>query len=181
MLDIILIVIFAISLLIGIKRGFILQAINLVGFIVALIVAFIYYKPLAEKFMLWIPYPGLEPDSSLTLMLDALDVDRTFYRIIAFAVIFFVVKLAMQIVASAFDFLTFLPVLKSFNRLLGGLLCFVEFYFILFILLYVMALLPIDTVQEYMGSSIVANLMLEHTPVVTQLFQKLWYIYLENQ
>lgn len=107
MLDIILLIIFAISLLIGIKRGFIMQAINLVGFFVALIVAYIYYKPLAEKFVLWIPYPGIEPGSSLTLVLDALDVDKTFYRIIAFAVIFFVVRLAMQIVASIFDFWPF--------------------------------------------------------------------------
>ncbi|WP_339288282.1 CvpA family protein [Ureibacillus sp. FSL K6-0786] len=181
MLDIILLFVFAASLLIGMKRGFIMQAINLVGFLVALIVAYIYYKPLAEKFVLWIPYPGLQPDSSLTLVLDALDVDKTFYRIIAFAVIFFVVKLAMQIVASVFDFLTFLPVLKSFNRILGALLCFVEFYFILFILLYVFALLPIDAIQKLMGSSFIANFMLEHTPIVTQLFQKLWYIYLENQ
>jgi len=181
MLDIILLIIFAMSLLIGIKRGFIMQAVNLVGFFVALIVAYVYYKPLADKFVLWIPYPGLDPNSSLTLVLDALDIDKTFYRIIAFAVIFFIVKLAMKIIASAFDFLAFLPVLKSFNRLLGALLCFVEFYFILFILLYVFALLPIEAVQNYMGSSIIANLMLEHTPIVTQLFQKLWYIYLENQ
>lgn len=180
-LDIILLIIFAASLLIGMKRGFVLQAINLVGFFIALLVAYIYYKPLAEKFVLWIPYPGLQPDSSLTLVLDALDVDKTFYRIIAFAVIFFAVKLAMQIVASIFDFLTFFPVLKSVNRILGAVLCFVEFYFILFILLYVIALLPIESIQNLMGKSIIANLMLEHTPIVTQLFQKIWYIYLDNQ
>ncbi|NLY79725.1 MAG: CvpA family protein [Lysinibacillus sp.] len=181
MLDLILLIIFAASLLIGMKRGFIMQAINLIGFFIALIVAYIYYKPLAEKFVLWVPYPGLQPDSSFALVLDSLDVDKTFYRIIAFAAIFFAVKLAMQIIASIFDFLTFLPVLKSFNRILGAFLCFVEFYFIVFILLYVFALLPIESIQSLLGSSIIAGIMLEHTPILTQLFQKIWYIYLDNQ
>jgi len=180
MLDIVLLIIFAASLLLGMKRGFVMQAINLVGFLVALIVAYIYYKPLAEKFVLWIPYPGMTEETSFTLVIDMLDVDQTFYRIIAFAVIFFTVKIAMQIIGSIFDFLTYLPVLNSFNRILGALLCFVEFYFILFILLYVLALLPVTTIQSLMGSSIIAGLMLEHTPIVTQLFQKIWYIYTEN-
>lgn len=180
-LDLILLILFAFSLLIGMKRGFIMQTINLVGFFIALAVAYMYYQSLAEKLVLWVPYPGMQTDSSLALVLDSLDVDQTFYRIIAFAVIFFAVKLAMQIVASIFDFLTFLPILKSFNRILGALLCFVEFYFIIFILLYVLALLPIDSIQHLMGSSFIANIMLEHTPIISQLFQKIWYIYLENQ
>lgn len=181
MLDLLLLVVFAFSLLIGMKRGFIMQAINLIGFFIALIVAYVYYKPLADRLVLWVPYPGMQPDSSFALVLDALDVDKTFYRIIAFAVIFFVVKIALKIVASIFDFLAFLPILKSFNRLLGAMLCFVEYYFVIFILLYVFALIPVDAIQKYVAGSIIANFMLEHTPIVTQMFRKLWYIYLENQ
>ncbi|MCP1145499.1 CvpA family protein [Lysinibacillus endophyticus] len=177
MLDIILLLIFAGSLLVGLKRGFIVQAIHLSSFFIALLVAYIYYKPLAEKFVLWVPYPGITQDSSMTLILDSLDVDQTFYRIIAFAVIFFVVKLAMQILASVFDFLKYFPILNSVNRVLGAALCFVEFYFILFIIMYVLALIPISSVQNLMGSSIIANLMLEHTPILTKIVQNWWYIY----
>lgn len=179
MLDIILIIIFAASLIVGIKRGFIVQAIHLLSFFIALLVAYTYYKPLAEKFVLWIPYPGISEDASMTLLIDALDVDRTFYRIIAFAVIFFTVKIALQIVGSIFDFLTYLPILSSINRLLGALLCFVEFYIILFIVMYVLALLPVESVQNLMGSSIIVGFMLEHTPILTEVFQKWWYIYTE--
>lgn len=177
MLDILLLIIFVASILVGIKRGFIVQIIHLSSFFIALLVAYIYYKPLAEKFVLWIPYPGITQDASLTLIIDKLDVSQTFYRIIAFATIFFLVKLVLQIVASIFDFLTYLPVLKSVNRVLGALLCFIEFYFIIFILLYVFALLPVDFFQSLIGKSLIANLMLEHTPIVTELFQKIWYIY----
>ncbi len=179
MLDILLIIIFIASLLVGLKRGFIVQAIHLTSFFIALIVAYIYYKPLAEKFVLWVPYPGFSEDASMTLILDTLDVDRTFYRIIAFAVIFFAVKIALQILGSVFDFLTYLPILNSINRLLGAGLCFIEFYFLLFIAMYVLAMVPIETVQSFMGSSIIANLMLEHTPILTGMFQDWWYIYKE--
>lgn len=177
MLDILLLIIFAISLVVGIRRGFIVQLIHLTSFFIALIVAWIYYKPLAEKFVLWIPYPGITQDASLTLMIEELNINETFYRVVAFAVIFFLVKVVLQVIASIFDFLTHLPVLHSLNRVLGAALCFVEFYFIIFILLYVLALLPVDAIQKLVGHSIIAGIMLEHTPIVTQFFQKLWYIY----
>ena len=179
MLDILLLIIFAASILVGFKRGFIVQAIHLASFVIALIVAYIYYKPLAEKFVLWIPYPGITEDASMTLVLDTLDVDRTFYRIIAFAVIFFGVKIALQILGSVFDFLTYLPILNSVNRLLGAVLSFVEFYLIAFFILYVLALIPIDTIQSFMGSSLITNFMLEHTPIFTNMVQDWWYIYKE--
>lgn len=180
MLDIILLIIFAASILVGLKRGFIVQAIHLVSFFVALIVAYIYYKPLAEKFVLWIPYPGVTDGSSMMLVLDSLNVDQTFYRIIAFAVIFFAVKIALQILGSIFDFLTYLPILNSVNRLLGAILCFVEFYLILFIAMYVIALLPVGSIQNIMDGSVITKLMLEHTPIFTNMVQDWWYIYKEQ-
>ncbi|HWL25454.1 MAG TPA: CvpA family protein [Ureibacillus sp.] len=177
MLDLILIIIFIASLMVGIKRGFVVQAIHLVSYFLSVLVAYIFYKPLADNFVLWIPYPGISEDTSKTLTLDAIDVDQTFYRIIAFAVIFFATKIVMQVIASIFDFLTYLPVLKSVNRLLGAFLCFIEFYLIAFIILYVSALLPLGPIQGLLGGSFIAGLMLEHTPLITSMFQNLWYIY----
>ena len=177
MLDIILLLILIASLVVGVKRGFIVQAIHIGSFFIALIVAYIYYKPLAEKFVFWIPYPGFAEGSTATLILDTLDVDRTFYRVIAFAVIFFVVKIALQIVGSMFDFLKYIPVLGSINRLLGAMLCFVEFYILIFIGLYVIALLPLENVQTVLSKSVLTELILEKTPILTSMFQNWWYIY----
>ena len=67
MLDLIILVVFIISLIVGAKRGFVVQLINIGSFIIALIVAIIYYKPLAEKFVLWIPYPGFTEGSTSAL------------------------------------------------------------------------------------------------------------------
>ncbi len=177
MLDLILIIIFIASLMVGIKRGFVVEVIHLASFFVSLLVAYLFYKPLADRFVFWIPYPGISEAASKTLILDAIDVDQTFYRVIAFAVIFFVTKIVLQVIASIFDFLTYLPILKSVNRLLGAVLCFIEFYLIAFIILYVLALLPLDFIQNLLGGSIITGLILEHTPIITNMFQNWWYIY----
>lgn len=86
-------------------------------------------------------------------------------------------KLILQIIGSMFDFLTYLPILGPINRLLGAILGFIEFYFIIFIALYVFALLPLEVIQNVLNKSILTGLILEHTPVVTQMFQNWWYIY----
>ena len=177
MLDLFILVVFIMSLIIGAKRGLIVQLIHIGSFLIALIVAVIYYKPLADKFVLWIPYPGFTEGSTMTLVLDSIDVDRTFYRVFAFALIFFIVKIALQILGSMFDFLTYLPVFSSLNYVLGAVLGFIEAYMLLFIGLYVIALLPIDSIQSIVDGSFITGLMLEHTPIITKLFQDWWYIY----
>lgn len=179
MLDLIILIVLLAGLIVGLKRGLIVQLMHIVSFVVALIIAYIYYKPLAEKFVFWVPYPGVTDTGSLGVVIDSLDLDRTFYRVIAFAVIFFVVKFTLQIVASIFDFIAYLPVLKSLNRILGALFGVIEYYLLLFIVLYVFALLPIEPVQNLMSKSLLSGIILEHTPIITNMFQKWWYIYMK--
>ena len=177
MLDLLLLIIFAAGIMVGARRGLVLQAVHMFGFLIAIVVAFVYYKPLAQKFLLWIPYPGFAESATSTLELAGIDADRTFYRVIAFALIFFVVKLILQILGSMLDFLKYLPILGGINRVLGAVLGFIEVYFLVFILLYVLALLPLESIQARLDGSIITGLMLEHTPIVSSLFQKWWYIY----
>ena len=177
MLDLLILIILIVGILVGGRRGFVVQAIHMLGFIIATIVAWIYYKPLAQHFLLWIPYPGFAANTTSTLGLDGLDIDRTFYRVIAFAVIFFATKIVVQIIGSMLDFLKYLPVLGSLNRILGAVLGLLECYFLLFIALYVLALLPIEGLQAKLNGSIFTSFMLEHTPFLSSLFQNWWYIY----
>lgn len=179
MLDLIILAVLLAGLIIGAKRGFIVQMMHIVSFIVALIVAYIYYKPLAQKFVFWIPYPGVTDSGSLGVVIDSLDLDSTFYRVIAFAVIFFAVKISLQIIASIFDFIAYLPVLNTLNRWLGALFGMIENYLIMFILLYILALLPVDFIQGLISKSLISGLILEHTPIITKMFQNWWYIYMQ--
>ena len=177
MLDLLILIIMASGIIVGLKRGFIVQMMHLFGFFIALIVAYVNYKPLAQFFVLWVPYPGFAENATSVLGLDSIDVDSSFYQALAFAIIFFATKLVLQIIASIFDFLAYLPVLKSLNRLLGAIFGFVEFYIIMFIGLYILALVPIESIQSILNRSIFTSLILEHTPIITKIFQNWWYIY----
>ena len=84
---------------------------------------------------------------------EELDLDQTFYRLLAFVLIFIVVKFGLQLVASMFDFLKYLPVLGFIARILGAVFGFIEFYILIFLVLYLLAMLPIEFIQNALSKS----------------------------
>lgn len=174
MLDLIIIFLFVVGLFIGFKRGLILQFIHLTGFIIAFIVAKIYYLELSTKLVLWIPYPSFSGSTPIDMILDNPNLEDAYYRGIAFVVVFFAVKLILQIIGAMLDFIAHLPILKQFNILAGGFLGFLEVYLILFILLYIAALLPIEAVQGPLQNSILAEGIVKHTPLLSESIKQLW-------
>jgi|SRR5690625_2320312 len=180
MFSLIIIGLLIFGFLIGLKRGFILQVFHLLGFFVAFIVAFLYYKHLSPKLSLWIPYPKLSDDSTWAVFLQSLPLKKGFHNAIAFAIIFFAVKIAMQIIASMLDFVAALPVLNSINKILGACLGFLEVYLLIFIILFILALTPVPSIQEWIDSSTVALLIIEKTPFLSNKLQDLWLMDVES-
>lgn len=177
MLDLVIFIFLIFGFLVGLKRGLILQVIHLAGFIISFVVAYIYYDQLAPRLTLWIPYPSFGSDSSLELILDNGNIEESYYRAIAFVVIFFAVKILLQIIGSMLDFVAHLPLIKTLNIWAGGLLGFIENYLIIFIVLYIAALLPIEMIQGHLGNSFLANMMVEHTPYFSEKINDLWIDY----
>ncbi|CAM3752533.1 CvpA family protein [Mesobacillus zeae] len=177
MLDLILLILLLAGFLIGLKRGFILQSIHLAGFIAAFIVASIYCTSLAEKLTLWIPYPSTSTYPAADMILGSSGMEQAFYRAIAFAVIFFFVKIVLQMIGAMLDFVAHLPVIKSVNVWAGGLLGFAEVYLIAFILLYIAALMPLEAVQGPLQDSLLAEGIVKHTPIFSAQIKELWIQY----
>ncbi|MCA1021847.1 CvpA family protein [Halobacillus litoralis] len=174
MIDLLLLFLLFIGVLTGLKRGFILQLFHLIGFIVAFVAAVIYYDDFSPKLTLWVPYPELPADASWAVFLDNLPLEQAFYNAVAFAILFFGVKIVLHIIASMLDFVSELPILNSLNTLLGGILGFVENYVILFVVLYIAALVPVAGVQSALDGSLLAQLIIEHTPVLSNQLENLW-------
>lgn len=174
MLDLFILFILIIGFFVGLKRGFILQTIHMTGFIIAFIIAYIYYDQIAPKLTLWIPYPTFG-GGELKLLFDNPNIEDAYYRAIAFVAIFFAVRILLQIIGSMFDFVANLPVLKSLNVWAGGILGVVEVYLILFILLYVAALLPIGAIQSLLGDSFLANGIIQYTPIFSDQIKQWWF------
>ncbi|MEL3974278.1 CvpA family protein [Rossellomorea oryzaecorticis] len=174
MLDLVLLIILLVGFFTGLRRGFILQAVHMTGFIIAFIVAYIYYDQLAPKLTLWIPYPVLDEQSKLNMIFEMTNMDQAYYRVIAFAMIFFAVKIIVHVLGSMLDFLAHLPILKQLNVIGGGLLGLIETYLIIFIILFIAVLLPIETVQSFINDSFIAQAMVKHTPVFSEMVKDWW-------
>ena len=177
MLDLAIIILLIIGFFVGLKRGLILQLVHLTSFIIAYVVATIYYAELAPKLTLWIPYPNLGEGTTLKLLTDSTNMETAFYRAISFVIIFFAVKVIMQIIGSMFDFIAHLPVLRLLNVWAGGILGFLEVYLIIFIVLYIGALLPIEVFQNMLDGSFMAKAIVNYTPVLSQQIKDWWIEY----
>lgn len=175
MVDLLLLLMLIFGFFVGMKRGFILQLFHLTGFIAAFIIAALYYDDLSPRLPLWIPYPEFPEDATWAVFLSSLPLESAFYNAIAFAIIFFAVRIILQIIASMLDFIAYLPILSSINGLLGAVLGFVEIYFVLFLLLYLGALAPVPFVQSMIDQSIIAGLIIEHTPFISEQIKTLWF------
>ncbi|MBM6617527.1 CvpA family protein [Bacillus suaedaesalsae] len=174
MLDLAILLILGIGFFIGLRRGLILQVVHLTGFIAAFIVSYLYFDELAPKLKLWVPYPELSDGSVMSLIFSSADLESAYYRAIAFAMLFFGTKIVMQILGSMLDFLAHLPILKQINSWAGGVLGFVEVYLIMFLLLYIGALLPVELIQSHMQDSFMAMTIVKHTPIFSGTIQELW-------
>jgi len=174
MLSFILFFILIISFFVGFRRGLILQVIHLIGLFVAFAVAYLYYQEVAQYIRLWIPFPQLSDDSSLNLLVDTFNFEAVYYNGIAFAGLFFLTKIIMQIIGSLFDFLAHLPILHFLNGWLGGILGFLEGLVMVAVLLHLVALIQIDIVQATLQASSVAQMIFEYTPVISNQLKELW-------
>lgn len=175
MLDIAIIIILIIGFFTGLKRGFIMQLIHLTSFIISFLVAYINYEKLAPKLTLWVPYPQFSSNSTIKLFFDQMNLEEVYYRAIAFVVIFFAVKILLHIIGSMLDFVAYLPVLKQLNVWAGSILGVAEVYLLMFIILYIAALVPIETFQTHLNDSILAKGIVKHTPIFSQQIQNLWF------
>ncbi|RPF55422.1 CvpA family protein [Aquisalibacillus elongatus] len=171
MVTLILFVLLILGFLIGLKRGFILQVLHITGFLIAFIIALVYFNDLAANLELWIPFPDMTDQH----FWDSVNLEGAFYHGIAFFAIFFVVKIIMQIVANLLDFVAHLPILHSVNNLLGGILGFIEMYVILFVILFFASLIPVELVQGLLDQSSLAGFIIEKTPVFSEQLKEKWF------
>lgn len=172
--DIIIIILFIAGILIGYKRGFVLQIIHLAGFFVAYLVAFYFYKEIAPAIAVFIPYIFVDTEVSQSLLTQVIDLESMYYNAIAFALLFFGTKISLHIIGRVIHTVTLLPGLNLINRTLGGALGFVEVFLILFIATYVLMFIPWETGQIWVSESQIAMWMTEKTPYFANHLFELW-------
>ncbi len=171
-----ILILLAIAFYSGARRGFALQIVYTVGYTISLIVARTFYQELATHLELLIPYPAATEDSKMVFFsaAEALHLDKAFYGAVAFLLILFLGWLVTKFVAIFFRKLTFLPVVKQLNTFGGGILNFVVVYVGIFLVLFVLSMVPLDTIQNLFRNSFLASFIVEHTPFFSKTVYDWW-------
>lgn len=153
----------------GARRGLVLQLVHLVGYLVILIFAFWRYLPLSRLVEMYVPYPSFLPGNHLAIFSDAqaLELDQSFYQLFSFIVIMAFGWLLVRIVTAVIKEVTHLPIIKQFNTAGGAILGFVFHYVTLFVVLYLLAMVPLDSVQRLFEGSSLAKLIVTQTPLIS--------------
>lgn len=175
MVTLILLFFLCYGFLIGLRRGFVMQVFRLLNFIVSFVVATLFFRKISHELSFWLPYPDLAEGSEWAVFLSSDPLENAFYNAISFALIFFSVKFLIQIIASMINLVARLPMIRFVNKWSGGVLGFIETYFILFIILYLLALTPLAFVQDHLDRSFLATFMIEYTPLVSNAVKSLWF------
>lgn len=173
MIDIIIIVLLVMGFFLGLKRGFVLQLVKLTSFIIAYLVAYWYCKDLAPILERFIPYP-FDQNVSVPEWIDASDMEAVFYQVIAFIVLFIVTKIALSLLGNLLNMFMEIPVLKQVNAIAGACLGFLEVYIILFVLLLIGTVLPIEQVQTSLQKSALSQIIVDDTPILSEKVKELW-------
>jgi uncharacterized membrane protein required for colicin V production len=172
--DLIIIGLFIVGVLMGYRRGFILQVVHLVGFFVAYIVAYRYFDDFSPVLKTWVPYPLMDEEVGNSFWSQMFDVEGMFYSALSFAILFFGTKILLQLVGRLLHLIALLPGLNMANRSLGGVMGLVEVFVILFVVVHVMLFLPWETGQMWLHESQIALWMTEQTPYLKDQLQDLW-------
>jgi uncharacterized membrane protein required for colicin V production len=172
--DLIILILFAAGSLMGFRRGFILQAVHLLGFFIAYLVAHRYFDQFSPFLQSWIPYPFEDHQVNQPFIKRLIDTEKMFYSALSFALLFFGTKFGLQIIGNLLHMIALLPGLNLANRTLGGLLGFIEVFIIVFIIVHVLGFLPWETGQDWLNHSTVAMWITESTPSITNHIQELW-------
>lgn len=173
MINILLIFFLCLGTIIGFRRGLILQSLHLIGTLGSFIIAQLFYKDLAQKLVLMIPFPSTEGNYE-SKFLNMITNEMTFYNVVSFVILFLLSKVILQFIATVFDYIAQLPLLKQFNHLFGAILGFIESHLLVFIGLFLLSMIPITAIQTKLEESIIANLIANHTPILSNFAKHLF-------
>ncbi|KKB34817.1 CvpA family protein [Bacillus thermotolerans] len=165
MVDIVLLFFLFMGIVVGLRRGFVLQFFHIGGSLIAIIAALALRGQVAPLLEQWIPAPPIDEQSRLIFLSSGFE--SFYYGALAFILIFIIVKVALSILASFLNGLAGIPILREVNKIGGGLLGFVEVYLVLFVLLYLVALLP-NGISTAIADSFVADYMIHRTPYLSE-------------
>lgn len=160
----------------GYRRGLVLQLILTLGFVISYYFAGKYFSELSEYLQLMIPYPTASLNESFVFYSDTLGLrlDEAFYNGASFLAILFIGWLLTRIVGGLAQGVKYLPLIRQVNSLGGAVLGAATSYIGIFLILFILTMLPIDFIQNQFANSGLAKLIIVHTPALSEQIYQWW-------
>ena len=171
-IDTVIVLIVMMGAIVGMKRGVIKQSVMTIGLILVLVLSFLLKNPVSAlmyKYMPFISFHGLlENLAVLNILL---------YEIIAFGIVFSVLSailIALIKISSILEKILRATVILAIpSKILGFILGAVEYYLVVFIILFVLSQPTFKIEQfDFVSESKLKPIILENTPIISDLAKK---------
>lgn len=162
------------ALALGHHRGFVAQLVSIAGLFVALLAAYWLYDDVAPAIAAFLPVDRFESYDQYAYWVEGLKMDVYVYNAVAFALIFFAVKIGLTIVGRLLHVIVQIPGLKTLNKWSGAVLALLEAAVLFAVAVQVMSVMPSDSLQRTLEGSVSAGYVMQHTPELTSLLVQWW-------
>ena len=165
-IDIVIILLLIMFGVVGWKQGIIKEAVQLIGMIIILVIAFMFKGELGNIFCKWLPFfnfngSPLEGMTTLNILL---------YQVLGFVIIFTVLYAIYTIIlklSGVFQKILDWTIILLIPSKIGGLIIgLLEGYILLFVLLLIITGLPASYTSNFTNSSLV-NTIVYKTPILS--------------
>lgn len=176
--DIVLLVILLLFLASGFSQGLIGQLAGILGFLVALVLAYFGSDLLSGYLADYLKPEMLAPLQSVVGFLNVdLATDQalnTVGRIAAFLLLLFVVQIILRLLVGSLSGINRIPVVGIFNRAAGAILGLLRGLILAFILVSVFSLIPVEFFVKTLSGSRLAMAAEQYLPAATSGLKNLF-------
>ncbi|MBP1930342.1 CvpA family protein [Ammoniphilus resinae] len=166
--DLVLVAFLIMSCFYGYRKGFVNQAIGLLGILISLAFAYTFSQSTAVYLQEQFPLPKDSPNPLIQAVLGMVTLQNMIYSAVAFVLLFLIAKILWNIFGKLVDSLADLPVISYFNRWLGALFGCLQVIIISMIAINLIAAMPGDQWKESIYQSYISQYILEVSPFISK-------------
>jgi len=167
-IDLGLLGLFFAALFYGYRKGFVGQAIGLVGLVLSLLISYSFSQDTAVFLQKQFPLPKESNNLLFQTILDFTSIHHLVYTALAFMLLFFITRLLCNMLGKLLQSFAELPIISLFNRWLGAFLGLTQVFVIVFIAAQLATYLPESNWKESIQNSQITRYLLEFSPRLSQ-------------
>lgn len=159
----VILILLALGVFSGYRRGFVAVLMSLIAYIVAWLVAMLLSQPVAQFL-----YQTFSSNHDSTILVPHL------LSGLVFLVLFSVVYGIVRRIGRSLNLITKLPVIHLANALLGAAINFVVRYLLIFLTLNILLLFPSEWIHSQYANSQISQSIVKDTPIMSKQIIQNW-------